>query len=134
MYAIRGNVDECIEVKNMRDTIGINFEKHLIPVGEEATAVFVLPEGEDEFIPRWLIIPPSIAPFFMIMSIKIGGKEQLGTMGTGIPAEVFMPEVIQPPPHFDMLKPGEKIEIRVRNCGDRPTHFLSAFSEYSQPR
>lgn len=85
------------------------------------------------FRPRRLIVPPSLAPFFVIDDIRVGNVPLYAGVG-GVPAEAFAPDSVNPNVKKVTANPGVAISLTVTNI-DGFAHRLRAvfFGEGSQP-
>lgn len=88
-----------------------------------AAEIVVVPVAA--FRPERLVVPPSIAPMFVIEDIRIGGASQF-TGGSAIPADAFVPDAVDMAMSLDAAAAGAEIRFRVRyvgsdSCGARFT-------------
>lgn len=115
-------------------TVGLLFARKLDQVLESLERDFVAePQSPDQlpaaativvvpvaaFRPKRLVVPPSIAPMFVIEDIRINGSSQI-MGGTSIPAALFVPEAVDVELKLDTATRGAKICFRVRYVGSDP--------------
>lgn len=84
-----------------------------IPAGTTQT---LTARAQAAFKPQRFIVPSSIAPYFLIESIKIGARPQtVDGSDVGMPAEIFSEVAQNNLMDFDSIQPGIELYVRVTN-------------------
>jgi hypothetical protein len=104
------------------EPLGCNFLA-LIGVGVVVPAT-VAPQKT--YKPERFVVPPSVAPDFLIQSIFIGVYLQSPATGA-ISAESFLPDAIYTNVDFTTCQISQSITVNAQNTGGAPRNFLSTF-------
>jgi hypothetical protein len=91
-------------------------------VAASATVVLTA-RAQAAFKPQRFVVPSTIAPNFLINSIKIGARPQtVDGADTGIPAEVFSEVAQNNLMDFDSIQPGIDLYVTVTNLDTQNAH------------
>lgn len=108
---------------NTNDTPTVGLTNGLVAAG--ATAI-ITSNASVDLRPTIFKVNPVIAPYFMVMDIKMSMRS-FTPSGSGISATEFTPDSEQPPVNFPMLKTGALVSVTILNIDADPHPFYSNF-------
>lgn len=100
--------------------------EELVEIGEEdileeyysnPSAVDMVVSPQIAFRPQRIVIPALVAPKWMLENITIGQVSQFGELPSGLPGEMFSPDMKDNHIHMDAMHPGSELRMRIRRSG-----------------